>query len=87
MPSPIFLWMDAAVMSAPWKRIVPESGGMSPLIRLTSVVFPAPLEPINARTSPSVTVKSTWSTACVSPKYLVSLSVSRMLMWRAPSAA
>src|SRR5439155_24881563 len=40
----------------------------SDLIRFTSVVFPAPFEPISASTSRSLTVKSTWSTAWVSPK-------------------
>ncbi len=56
-------------------------------MRFTSVVFPAPFEPMSASTSPSVTVKSTWSTAWVSPKDLVSCSVSRMLMTRAPSGS
>ena len=59
-------------MSAPWNTMRPESGGMRPLIRLIRVVLPAPLEPMRASTSPSVTVKSTWSTAWVSPKDLVS---------------
>ena len=86
MPAAIFSWMLAPVMSASRKRIVPESGWMSPLIRLTSVVLPAPLEPMSASTSPSRTVKSTWSTACVSPKYLVSWLVASRLTTPAPSS-
>ena len=39
-------------------------------MRLTRVVLPAPFDPMSASTSPSVTVKSTWSTAWVSPKDL-----------------
>ena len=75
MPSSIFRWMDAAVMSASSRTMRPESAGISPLMRLTSVVLPAPFEPMRASTSPAVTVKSTWSTAWVSPKDFVSLSV------------
>src|SRR5207302_161762 len=51
----------------------------SPEIRLTSVVLPAPLEPISASTSRSLTVKSTWSTAWVSPKYLTRFLVTSRL--------
>ena len=46
-------------------------------MRFTSVVFPAPLEPMRASTSPLLTRKSTWSTAWVSPKDLASWRVSR----------
>src|SRR5215472_9873859 len=52
--------------------ICPLSVRSRPLTRLTKVVLPAPLEPISARTSPSMTVKSTLFTAMLSPKALVS---------------
>src|SRR5438046_1222892 len=42
-------------------------------------VLPAPLEPISASTSRSLTVKSTWSTAWVSPKYLTRFFVTSRL--------
>src|SRR2546425_7635122 len=68
---------DSWVTSWPRNRMRPLSGGKSPEIRLTSVVLPAPLEPISASTSRSLTVKSTWSTAWVSPKYLTRFFVTR----------
>src|SRR5919198_1045436 len=70
---------DSWVTSRPRNRIRPPSGGKSPEIRFTSVVFPAPFEPISASTSRSLTVKSTWSTAWVSPKYLTRSLVTRRL--------
>src|SRR6266446_3860621 len=63
---------DSRVTSWPRNRMRPE-------IRLTSVVLPAPLEPISASTSRSLTVKSTWSTAWVSPKYLTRFFVTSRL--------
>ena len=44
-------------MSVPWNTTFPESGGISPLMRFTSVVFPAPFDPMRASTSPSATVE------------------------------
>src|SRR5437870_3215707 len=70
---------DSRVTSWPRNRMRPLSGGKSPEIRLTSVVLPAPLEPISASTSRSLTVKSTWSTAWVSPKYLTRFFVTSRL--------
>src|SRR5262245_966580 len=61
------------------KRIWPSSGRNSPEIRFTSVVLPAPFEPISARTSLSLTVKFTWSTACVSPNHFTRSFVTRRL--------
>src|SRR6266496_379840 len=92
MPALMRPCTDWLVTSAPRKKICPLSGWMRPLIRFTRLVFPAPLAPINARTSPSPMVKSTLSTAWVSPKYLVSFSVwrrftGRAAFWRAPRAA
>src|SRR2546422_949330 len=70
---------DSWVTSRSRNRICPRSGGNRPLIRFTSVVLPAPFEPISASTSRCLTVKFTWSTAWVSPKYLTSSLVTRRL--------
>src|SRR5881628_2905694 len=70
---------DSWVTSRSRNRICPPSGGNRPLIRFTSVVLPAPFEPISASTSRCLTVKFTWSTAWVSPKYLTSSLVTRRL--------
>ena len=46
-------WCGASVvMSDPRKLIEPSVGRTSPLIRLNSVVLPAPFGPITARRSP-----------------------------------
>src|SRR5262249_21043533 len=66
------------------KRIWPSSGRKSPEIRFTSVVLPAPFEPISARTSRSLTVKFTWSTACVSPNHFTRSFVTRRLTSMSP---
>src|SRR5206468_3169709 len=77
---------DWWVTSASRKRIWPPSGRKSPEIRFTSVVLPAPFEPIRARTSLSLTVKFTWSTACVSPNHFTrSFVTSRLTSTPPPS--
>src|SRR5437667_3383799 len=77
---------DCLVTSASRKRIWPPSGRKSPEIRFTSVVLPAPFEPISARPSVSLTVKFTWSTACVSPNHFTrSFVMSRLIL--APSTS
>src|SRR3989338_6766511 len=77
--------IDWWVTSVPWKRIWPLSGRTRPLIRLTRVVLPAPFEPMRASSSPWVTVKSTRSTAWVSPKYFTRAFVeSRPMSGRLP---
>src|SRR5882762_4662013 len=60
--------------------IWPLSGCSRPLTRLTSVVLPAPFEPISASTSPSLTLKSTASTARLSPKDFANAWVARRFM-------
>src|SRR5262249_22274356 len=70
---------DWCVTSASRKRIWPPSGRKSPEIRFTSVVLPAPFEPMRARTSLSLTVKLTWSTACVSPNHFTRSLVTKRL--------
>src|SRR3974377_1346523 len=67
------------VMSLSWNRICPLSGCRWALIRLTSEVFPAPLEPTSDRNSPSLTMKLTPSQARVSPNcFLRSTVLSRV---------
>ena len=56
------------VTSRPKSVIRPSLGGSSPLIRLKSVVFPAPLGPMMARRSPGRTSRLTPSTARRPPK-------------------
>jgi hypothetical protein len=46
-------------MSRSAMKIRPLSGDRNALIRLTSVVLPAPLVPTSDRNSPSLTLKST----------------------------
>src|SRR5204862_6449337 len=57
----------------------PRSGGKSPGSRFAGGGWPAPLGPMSASTSRSLTVKATWSTAWVSPKYLTRFLVTRRL--------
>src|SRR5882724_8297893 len=70
---------DWCVTSTSRKMIWPSSGRKSPEIRYTSVVLPAPFEPIRARTSLSLTVKFKWSTACVSPNHFTRSFVTSRL--------
>src|SRR6516162_8124375 len=72
MPALIRRYADQPVTSCSSKMICPASGCSKPLSRLTSVVLPAPLEPINARNSPCFTLKSTPSTARLSPNAFLS---------------
>ena len=59
-------------------RIAPVSAGVKPLSAETSVLFPAPLRPSNAWTSPGITVRSTPLKARVEPKVLVMPRISTM---------
>src|ERR1700694_2479950 len=57
-----------------------DCGRMSPVTRLTSVVFPAPLGPIKPKMVPSLISSDTSSTACTPPnERLTSVSCSRAL--------
>src|SRR2546428_13559204 len=86
MPALMRPCTDWRVTSASRNRIWPPSGRKSPEIRFTSVVLPAPFEPISARTSLSLTVKFTWSTACGSPNHFTrSFVMSRLIL--APSTS
>src|SRR5882672_212116 len=79
IPARIRPCTDWRVTSWSRNRIRPLSGGKSPEIRFTSVVFPAPLEPISASTSLSRTVKFTRSTARMSPNDFTRSCVTRRL--------
>src|SRR4051794_27784671 len=50
--------LGTRVMSRPNKRTRPASGGISPVIRLKSVVLPAPFGPMMSRRSPGSTLRS-----------------------------
>ena len=56
-----------AVMSEPSNTMRPVVGATSPVIRLNSVVLPAPLGPITASASPPSTARLTLSTALSAP--------------------
>src|SRR6266403_6217836 len=74
------VWRVTSLFS---NTICPLSGRRRPLTRLTRLVLPAPLEPISASTSPCLTLKSTESTARLSPNDLVSdCVVSRFISAR-----
>src|SRR5579872_3612778 len=62
----------SVVTSRPAKTIVPSSGVSRPVIRFTSVVFPAPFEPTMETRRSCSTKKSTPSTARLSPKDFLS---------------
>src|SRR5215470_3444092 len=63
------------VMSRSSSRICPLSGCKCALIRLTSVVLPAPFEPTRERNSPLFTTKSRPSQARVSPNCFLKFTV------------
>src|SRR5262245_41835450 len=75
----------AEVMSRSSSRIWPLSGCRCALIRLTSVVLPAPLDPTSDRNSPLLTTKSKPSQARVSPKYFRRFTVLSRITSGLPS--
>src|SRR5262245_6932363 len=62
-------------MSAPEKRICPESGAVSPASWPIRVVLPAPFGPITACSSPSGMSSEMWSDGMTPPKRLVKPSI------------
>src|SRR5262249_33800128 len=62
----------------PAKRTLPESGFTYPVMRLKTVVFPAPLGPMRKTISPSSTWKLTSLVASSPPKRLLTFSNSRI---------
>src|SRR4029077_17571833 len=67
------------VMSRPSKTTRPAVGWNSPVTLLNSVVLPAPLGPMRAKTSPRLICRLTLSTATSPPKRLVRSVSTRML--------
>src|SRR5499427_8134489 len=65
-------------MSVPSNSTTPSLGGIRPVMPLKSVVLPAPLGPISAKTSPRRTSKLTSSTAVRPPNRLVTFWRLRM---------
>src|SRR6266568_7251183 len=65
---------EVLVTSRPKSLTVPAVTGSDPVMRLNSVVFPAPLGPISARRSPGRRASATSSTARRPPKSLVTPS-------------
>src|SRR5437660_10469712 len=64
------------VMSLPWRWTLPPEGRKAPVIRLKSVVLPAPLGPIKPQICFAGISKLTSLSAATPPKYLVSFSTS-----------
>src|SRR5579864_7449978 len=58
--------------------MTPSLGCRKPLIKLKTVVLPAPLGPMMKRISPSFIASETLLTALRPPKRLVTFSISRM---------
>src|SRR6516165_12506323 len=69
MPSRHRLYEGKWVMSRPRNRIVPADGRISPLMRLNSVLLPAPFGPSIPSASPSPTSNDKSSTARRAPKF------------------
>ena len=64
------------MISPPFQNTLPPLGRVMPLIRLNSVVLPAPLGPSNPKISPSRTARLTPSTATSPPKRQLSAWIS-----------
>src|SRR5215510_7856724 len=67
-------WGRRPVMSRPWYRSRPAVGALRPVMRLNSVVLPAPLGPIRPKSSPRGTENDTRLTAMTPPKLHVRAS-------------
>src|SRR5512136_1627756 len=61
-------WLGRPSMRSPSSTMAPEWGGMSPEMRLRSVVLPAPFGPMRPCTSPTPTSSEAPSTAARPPK-------------------
>src|SRR6516165_4280478 len=62
---------DCVATSSPPMSARPAVGGKKPVRMRMIVVFPEPLGPRSPMISPFSTLKETWFTARVAPKYLV----------------
>src|SRR5262249_52959200 len=70
-PRPAMMSGRSAWISRPFQITLPEVGGRSPAIILSSVVLPEPLGPMMPRISPGRTVKETAATATRPAKRLL----------------
>ena len=70
MPSAVRRWLGQAVTSWPNSSTCPDDAGKIPVIRLNSVVLPAPFGPMMALRSPGMILRVTSRTACRPPKLL-----------------
>src|ERR1043165_6429597 len=68
MPSAVRWWLCQVVTSLPNSRTCPALDGKIPVIRLNSVVLPAPFGPMIALRSPGMILNVTPRTACRPPK-------------------
>ena len=71
MPSLTMRWVSQFVMSLPSKRTVPLSDRWFPVMRLKTVVLPAPFGPMSPTMAPWPTSKEISFTAISPPKDLV----------------
>src|SRR6266545_3512506 len=78
MPSRARLYGGSPLMSTPWKVILPDRRGRSPMMLSMVVVFPAPLRPTRQTDSFSPTEKETWRRICAWPRYVLIDSTSSM---------
>ena len=80
----------AGAWGAPRRSISPLSGICIPAMMEDNVDFPEPFSPISPWTSPRLSVKSTFASALVGPKFLLipraSRIVSVILLITAPSS-
>ncbi len=72
MPKAVRRWLGQSVTSWPNSSTCPEVTGYMPVMRLNSVVLPAPLGPIMALRSPGMMRSVTSRVACRPPKLLLS---------------
>src|SRR5882672_3962092 len=80
MPSRQRRWGGSRVMSLPPNDTRPASARRSPLIRLNSVVLPAPFGPSTPSVSPAATDSEMLSATLSAPKLLQTPSRARMDM-------
>src|ERR1041384_6864836 len=81
MPSAVRWWLCQVVTSLPNSRTCPALDGKIPVIRLNSVVLPAPFGPRTALGSPVMILTVTPRTACRPPKLFDSPFNSRTGVW------
>src|SRR5438105_2707705 len=79
---------ERSLTRSPRMKMSPSVGTSRPAIIRRTVVFPPPLGPSSATSSPSLTEKLTWLTASTSPNFLLTFFSSMLMGWDAgPSRA